>query len=104
MATAFSQRPFFHTFVDELLLEEPHGRVDVGAPPALVVEEEGQLDVLHGLLPFLAEFEEPDADVFGVELHDLVEPHVMDCQEGGAQGTGLVFEDADDDNLAFRNS
>ena len=91
------------TCVDDLLLEELDRVVGVLHPFALLAHEEGQLHVLRFAGAAL-DGEELGPDELCVELHDLVEPHVMDCQEGGAQGAGLVFEDADDDNLAFRNS
>ncbi len=39
---------------------------------------------MQHLLPLLVLLQEPDPDIPDIELHDLIEPHVVDGQVGRA--------------------
>ena len=83
---------------NDVLLEELDGAIDVLHPLAVLVQKDGQLFILH-VDPLRLELKELWPDVFHVELHDLVDPHVVDSEVGGTQRPRLVLVHGDNDAL-----
>ncbi len=84
-----------------LFFEESHRVVDLLAPLALLVQEDGELAVLgvEGTKLVRVELEESWSNVFHIKFQNFDQPHIVDRQVSGTQSCRLVFVDCYDNNL-----